>query len=121
MWNWFKRDAKKKELEQVFTNIRLISFSIVGIITGIKERTWDKDRCDVILHEAQDLSSYYTDFIGVTLQLEALIDDITSLSENVNETNNEMLLALEKHLFVQMGVIKNCVHYKIGGLNVPSF
>lgn len=119
MWDWLKHDTKKKEQEilanyltiaekeQAFTNVRLISFSIIGIIATIKEKTWDKDLCDDILSEAQDLTTYYRDCYGVTKKLEALMTDITALAENVNETDNETLLALGKHLFNQICVIKN--------------
>lgn len=119
MWNWLKHDTKKKEQEilanyltiaekgQAFTNVRLISFSIIGIITTIKEKTWDKDLCDDILSEAQDLTTYYMDCYGAMKKLEALMTDITALAENVNETDNETLLALGKHLFNQICAIKN--------------
>lgn len=119
MWKWFKRDTKKKEQDlvfnyltmmekkQSFTNIRLVSFSIIGIIATIKEKTWDKDLCDDILSEAQDLTTYYMDCYGAMKKLEALMTDITALAENVNETDNETLLALGKHLFNQICAIKN--------------
>lgn len=119
MWDWLKHDTKKKEQEilanyltiaekeQAFTNVRLISFSIIGIIAKIKEKTWDKDLCDDILSEAQDLTTYYRDCYGATKKLEALMTDITALAENVNETDNETLLALGKHLFNQICTIKN--------------
>lgn len=118
MWDWLKHDTKKKEQEilanyltmaekeQAFTNVRLVSFSIIGIISSIKDKTWDKDLCDDILTEAQDISTFYMDCYGVVKKLENLMTDIVALADNVNETDRETLLALGKHLFNQTTIFK---------------
>lgn len=109
--NWIKRcqenryeiekeydDLNKSKLRpQLFYNIRTFGFVLISLIPQIRGRTWDKDLCDDILSEAQDLVRFYANRQEVSKVIHATYTDIIALVENVNENDKETLNALASH------------------------
>lgn len=115
MFKWLKTKKENNTLtlkNQMFFNARTVGFQLISIIGSIKERTWDKDLCDDIMCDCQDLVRYYANVGEARKTLDSILKGLTLLSLNVNETDKETLNGLISHVTILWKDFK-CVEEKI--------